>query len=142
MILFCVPLLPENIEQRKPDPQCAVCRDFWQREVNAEVDHSRVQGGKKKVAAEAQPGLNVCLDCALSERWMNGKTSGGQVSAFKLLRECALPGCGGNQSGPMWFCFACFKYICNGCKHSAVHFCEGNQVGFNKIKSSFIHVQI
>ncbi len=119
--------MAENMQPRESDPRCAVCRDLWHRDVSAEVDH-RHAGARNKLATEVKMSVSVCLDCILSERWLHGNING-QVKAFKMLRGCAIPGCGGKQSQPMWFCYECFKYICNECKQGTDHSCEGKQVG-------------
>ncbi len=124
-MLFDSPAMAENMQPTGSDPRCAVCRDIWQRDMEAEV-YYRKCGTKKKLAAEVP--LIVCMDCILSDRWLHANTSG-QVKAFKMLRECALQRCDGNQSDPMWFCYDCFKYICNECKQNAEHTCDGKKVG-------------
>ncbi len=126
--------MAENIQLRESGPRCAVCRDIWHRDVIAEVDY-RYAGTKKNLSAGVQPGVSVCVDCILSERWLHRSTKG-QVKAFNMLRQCAMPGCGGNQSNPMWFCYDCFKFVCNECKQGTEHSCDGKQVG-NKKKQIF-----
>ncbi len=135
--------MAENMSHREElDHQCIVCRDIWHRDVDAEVYHRNART-RKKSSAELQPGLSVCMDCILSDRLLHGNTSG-QVKAFKMLRECVLPGCGGKKTVPMWFCYDCFKYLCNECKHTAEHSCEGKQVGYKKttFKLKFKSTQI
>lgn len=134
LTLHFSPAMVENMQSR--EAQCAVCRDIWHRKVVAEVYH-RKSATRKKPSVEAQLDLSVCMDCILSERLLHGNTSH-QVNAFKIQRECAIPGCSGTQSDPMWFCYACFKYICNECNQSPVHSCDRSKVGNKKQVCGFM----
>ena len=116
--------MAEHMQPREPQPQCVVCRDIWQRNVEAEVDY---------VTSGNQPRLSVCVNCIVSQRLLHGNTSG-QVKAFKLLHQCDLRECHGSQSAPMWFCYDCYKYMCNKCTKNKAHSCEGKQVSIKQNK--------
>ena len=93
---------------------CVVCRDVWKIPVPAEILH-----GEKR--------LLVCLNCLLTERWLQHKVQTRpqiEVKASRLLRQCKT--CIAESSGHPWvnwrFCLKCCQHVC-GSSHKG-HPCK------------------
>lgn len=84
---------------------CAVCCDVWKKSVPAEIVH-----GEKR--------LPVCLNCLLTERWLQHTRQNrpqNAVKAKRLLRQCNT--CIAESSGHPWvnwrFCLRCCQHVCS-----------------------------